>query len=190
MAVFLSIEDFNELFGNDAGYFNGYVSNESLNLDERYLASDLAPADMDKISAQMQDSMGHVMDMMTAAATLVYLVLMYLLTKTVLDRSARSISYMKVFGYRNREINKLYLHSITTVVIASLLASLPLVVLGISTLIRAALAGYGGNMEAYAPADRLALIAAIGVATYAVVAFLHTRRIKRVPLALALKAQE
>ena len=40
------------------------------------------------------------------------------------------------------------------------------------------------------PIDRLAIEVALGIACYAVVAFLHSRRIKKVPLALALKIQE
>lgn len=189
-AVYMSLDDFNELFGNDAGHFNGYASDEALDLDERYLASDLTPADMDKIGAQMRDSMGDMVGMLVAAAVLVYLVLMYLLTKTVIDRSARAISYMKVFGYRDGEINKLYLHSITVTVIASLLVSLPLVIGGITALLKVVFMKYNGSIEVFTPADRLVVVVLIGVAVYAVVAFLHTRRIKRVPLALALKVQE
>ena len=30
MNIYMSIDDFNELFGNDAAYFNGYVSDEKL----------------------------------------------------------------------------------------------------------------------------------------------------------------
>ena len=36
MNVYMSIEEFNKMFGNDAAYFNGYVSNEALNLDDVY----------------------------------------------------------------------------------------------------------------------------------------------------------
>lgn len=39
----MSIDDFNELFDNDAAYFNGYVSNEKLDLDARYFAGDTTP---------------------------------------------------------------------------------------------------------------------------------------------------
>ncbi len=190
MAVYLSLDDFNDLFGNDADYFNGYVSDEALDFDTRYLASDLTPADMDKIGAQMQDSMGDIVGLLVIVSALIYLILMYLLTKTVIDHSARAISYMKVFGYRDREINRLYLRSITATVMVSLVACLPLIIGGLALLFKVVFMSYSGNIEIYAPLDRLALEVFVGMAAYAVIAFLHTRRIKRVPLALALKVQE
>lgn len=38
----------------------------------------------------------------------VYLMLVYLLAKTVIDRSSRYISYMESFGFLDNEILKLY----------------------------------------------------------------------------------
>ena len=43
MNAYMSIDDFNELFGNDPSYFNGYVSDEELDLDSRYFAGDTTP---------------------------------------------------------------------------------------------------------------------------------------------------
>lgn len=190
MSLYLSIDAFNRAFGNDADFFNGYASDETLQLDARYLAGETTPADMDKAADQMNDSMDNMTSMMTGLAVAVFLVFMYLLTKTVIDRSARAISYMKVFGYRDREINTLYLRSITLTVCVSLVACLPLLIMGLSALFRIMLYDITGNIEVYTPIDCLAIDVAVGLATYAVVAFLHTRRIKRVPLALALKVQE
>ncbi len=190
MAVYLPLNDFNRLFENDADYFNGYASNTALDLDELYLASDLTPESMDKIAVQMTNSMGNITDMLLGLAVSIFLVFMYLLTKTVIDRSSRAISYMKVFGYADREINRLYIRSITWTVVCSLLLSLPLIIVTLTAVFKAMLMEYGGNIVIYTPAEDLAICVAVGLATYAVVAFLHTRRIKRVPLALALKVQE
>ena len=43
MNAYMSIDDFNELFGNDPSYFNGYVSDEELDLDSRYFAATPRP---------------------------------------------------------------------------------------------------------------------------------------------------
>ncbi len=190
MALYLPINDFNLLFDNDDDYFNGYASNIELNLDELYLSSDLTPESMDKIAIQMTNSMGNMTSMLLGLAVSIFLVFMYLLTKTVIDRSSRAISYMKVFGYADHEIDRLYIRSITWTVVGSLLISLPLIVAMLTAVFKAMLMEYGGNIVIYTPTDKLVLCVAVGIATYAVIAFLHTRRIKRVPLALALKVQE
>ncbi len=190
MAVYMSLDDFNRFFGNDAGYFNGYASDQALDLDARYLASDLTPESMDAIGEQFVGMMDDMIGMLVGLSVFIFLVFMYLLTKAVIDRSARAISYMKVFGYRDSEISRLYVRSITLTVVVSLVVCQPLIIGGLTLLFRAMLLAYNGNIEIYVPMMAIAQVIAIGFATYLAVALLHIRRIKRVPLALALKVQE
>ena len=190
MNVYLGIDAFNEKFDHPADYFNGYASDESLNIDSLYLVNDLTPSDMDKIVAQMEDSMGGMGNLLKTVAVLIALILMYLLTKTVIDHSARSISYMKVFGYRDDEINRLYINSITATVIVSVIASIPLIIWVLSMVVKVAFAEYSGNFVIAIDPVYLAQYIVLSLVAYAVVASLHVRRIKRVPLALALKVQE
>ena len=190
MAVYMSLDDFNRFFGNDAGYFNGYASDQALDLDARYLTSDLTPESMDAIGEQFVGMMDDMIGMLVGLSVFIFLVFMYLLTKSVIDRSARAISYMKVFGYRDSEISRLYVRSITLTVAVSLAVCQPLIIGGLTLLFRAMLLAYNGNIEIYVPMAAIAEVIAIGFATYLAVALLHIRRIKRVPLALALKVQE
>ena len=190
MAVYMSLDDFNRFFGNDAGYFNGYASDQALDLDARYLTNDLTPESMDAIGEQFVGMMDDMIGMLVGLSVFISLVFMYLLTKSVIDRSARAISYMKVFGYRDSEISRLYVRSITLTVTVSLVVCQPLIIGGLTLLFRAMLLAYNGNIEIYVPMAAIAEVIAIGFATYLAVALLHIRRIKRVPLALALKVQE
>ena len=190
MNIYMSIEDFNELFGNDAAYFNGYVSDEKLDLDARYFAGDTTPDDMRAVGDQFIGMMSKMIGMMIGLAVFIFLLFMYLLTKAVIDHSARSISYMKVFGYRDGEISHLYIRSITLCVAASLVLSLPLIIGSLTAIFRSMLLAYSGNIEIYVPAWSMAVCVGIGFATYLIVALLHMRSIKRVSLAEALKVQE
>lgn len=190
MNIYMSIEDFNELFGNDAAYFNGYVSDEKLDLDARYFAGDTTPDDMRAVGDQFIGMMSKMIGMMVGLAVFIFLLFMYLLTKAVIDHSARSISYMKVFGYRDGEISHLYIRSITLCVAASLVLSLPVIIGSLTAIFRSMLLSYNGNIEIYVPAWSMAVCVGIGFATYLIVALLHMRSIKRVSLAEALKVQE
>lgn len=190
MSIYMSLADFNDMFGNDANYFNGYVSDESLALDSRYVASDLTPSDMDAIGGQFTGMMDDMIGMLVGMSVFIFLVFMYLLTKSVIDHSARSISYMKVFGYRDREVSKLYVRSITWCVVASLIVCQPLIIVSLTAIFKAMLLAYSGNIEIYVPLTCILEVIATGFATYLVVALLHVRHIKKVPLALALKNAE
>lgn len=190
MNIYMSIDDFNELFDNDAAYFNGYVSDEKLDLDARYFAGDTTPDDMRAVGDQFIGMMSKMIGMMIGLAVFIFLLFMYLLTKGVIDHSARSISYMKVFGYRDGEISHLYIRSITLCVAASLVLSLPVIIGSLTAIFRSMLLSYNGNIEIYVPAWSMAVCVGIGFATYLIVALLHMRSIKRVSLAEALKVQE
>ncbi|MBQ9043999.1 MAG: ABC transporter permease [Eggerthellaceae bacterium] len=190
MSVYMTIDDFNRLLDNDDDYFSGYASDMPLALNGRYVATEITPDQMRAVAVQMQDSMGTMAQSLLYAVVPLFLILIYLLTKTVIDRSARSISYMKVFGYHDREISKLYIRSITLTVLVSLVVCLPIIVGVIDVLVQLMMSRYSGNLEIWIAPQTYVIEVLIGAATYAVVALLHMRRIRRVPLALAMKVQE
>ncbi|WP_077598310.1 ABC transporter permease [Olsenella urininfantis] len=190
MNVYMSRENWCQIFGKDASYFNGYASDVPLALNERYLASEMTPQQMDMIAVQLESSMSDVMGMLLWLAIPISIILIYLLTKTVIDRSARYISYMKVFGYRDGEIQALYLRSITVTVLVSLIASVPLVIAAVGQLMVYVMSDYAGNMPFVYPSETLLEVMGIVAATYFLVACVHVWRIRRVSLAEALKVQE
>lgn len=190
MNVYMSINDFNTMFSNNKSYFNGYVSNEALTLDACYYANDTTPDDMRAVGNQFVDMMDSMIGMMVGLAVFIFLLFMYLLTKAVIDRSARSISYMKVFGYRDKEVSRLYIRSVTLCVVASLALCQPLIIGSLTAIFRSMLLAYNGNIEIYVPWWCMAVCIGIGFATYLLVALMHTRSIRRVSLSEALKVQE
>lgn len=188
--VYMSIDTFNQMFGNDEGYFNGYFSNEALDLNRRYLVSDYTPADADKIADQLEDSYGDIMNVITWLSIPIFIIVIYLLTKTLIDRSARSIAYMKVFGYKNSEIDMLYLRSITVGVVISLFVSVPILRELIGVVYTLMLAAQNGNYVYTLTLQIVVIDLVVALTTYLVVALLHMRHIKKVPLSLALKVVE
>ncbi len=190
MSIYMTLDDFNELFGNDADYFSGYASDMPLAINGRYVATEITPEQMLAVAVQLQDSIGAMAGSLLYAVIPLFLILIYLLTKTVIDRSARAISYMKVFGYHDREVSKLYIRSITCTVLVSLVACLPILVGVLGLLVEILMSQYAGNIELWIAPVTYVQEVLVGALTYAVVAVLHMRRIRRVPLALAMKVQE
>ncbi len=190
MNVYMSLADFNTFFDNDTNYFNAYASDEVLKLDSRYFASEVTPDDMQAVGDQFVGMMSDLIGMMVGLAVFIFLLFIYLLTKAVLDHSARSMSYMKVFGYRDREISKLYLRSITICTVVSLVVLQPLIIAALTAIFKSMLASYSGNLEIFVPMECIVETILAGFASYLVVALLHMRSIKKVSLAEALKVQE
>jgi putative ABC transport system permease protein len=54
------------------------------------------------------------------------MLLMYLLSKQIIEKNAQSISMVKILGFTNGEIGRLYIVATSVVVIFSLLVAVPL----------------------------------------------------------------
>ncbi|WP_283169732.1 ABC transporter permease [Curtanaerobium respiraculi] len=180
----------NTLVKNDADAFNGWASDAELHFDAKDVASVLTPAEMKKIADQLEVSMGDVAKMMIVAAILIFVVVIYLLSKTIMERSSRAASQLKVFGYRDSELSLLYVRSLTIAVVISLAVSVPVIWVLLDIVFQYALMSYDITFGLAVPFRVFVEYWALGLASYAVVALLNRIHLRRVPLALALKAQE
>ena len=65
------------------------------------------------------------MGLINGFAIAIFLVLIYLLSKIIIEKNAQSISMVKILGYSNGEISRLYILSTSLVVVLCLLLSFP-----------------------------------------------------------------
>ena len=94
---------------------------------------------------------------------------------------------VKILGYENKEINRLYLTATTWVVVISTLASLYLSRVVIDAIYRAMLADFSGWLTFYMPSTIYIKMFVMTMITYFVVSITQMRRIKKVPMDEALK---
>lgn len=116
--------------------------------------------------------------------------LIYLLTKLILERNTTSISMVKILGYENREIAALYLLSTTWVVILSLLASFWIVRQVIGKIYAIMMMDFSGWLTMYIEPKVYLEMFVTGLLTYLAVAFLQFWRIQKIPMDEALKNVE
>ena len=192
ICVFMPQEQLNDTFdlGND--YFSGYFSNSKIkDIDEKYIGSVLDLEALTKISRQLDVSMGNMMGMVNAFAIGIYMVVIYLLSKIIIEKNAQAISMTKILGYTNGEISRLYIWPTTIVVIICLLLSLPIEKAVMNVLFREMmLTSISGWIALWIDPKIYVEMFLIGIGTYAVVAMLEYRRIKHVPMDEALKNVE
>ncbi len=192
LCVFMPRSELNTVFdlGND--YYSGYFSNAELtDIKSRYIGSVVDLDALTKISRQLDVSMGSMMNLINGFAIMIYMVLIYLLSKIIIEKNAQSISMVKILGYTNGEISRLYILSTSAVVVICLLLSLPIETVLMEILFREMmLASFSGWITLWIDPMIYAEMFAAGVITYAVVALLEFRRIKRVPMDEALKNVE
>lgn len=122
---------------------------------------------------------------------MIYMVLIYLLSKIIIEKNAQSISMVKILGYTNGEISKLYIMSTSLVVVFCLLLSLPLETVIMKVLFREMmLSSISGWITLWIDPMIYVQMFAAGIITYGIVALLEFRRVKKVPMDEALKNVE
>lgn len=107
--VFMTIDDARELFGAGSDEYNVVFSDKDLEVDPARLYATTTKADIESAAGIFADQMRSMVIMIVIISTLIFVVVMYLMMKVMIDRSAFSISLIKVFGFKTKEIRKLYL---------------------------------------------------------------------------------
>lgn len=118
IAVFMPIEHFRSTFDLDEDEFSGYLSNSEItDIKEDAIATVITEREITKMCDQLDHSMGSYMEYFQVLCILLSAVMIYLLTKIIIERNENAISMTKILGYENREIARLYLLSTTIVLV-------------------------------------------------------------------------
>lgn len=191
IAVFMEQDLFNQTFDYDSDYFNAYFSDQKIkDIDDALISTEITVDDLTKTSRQLIRSMGSMMNLFLVFGALMFVLILYLLSKIIIEKNAQSISMVKILGYNNREINRIYLHSTTIVVILCILITIPISSLVMKEVMEVVFFEYSGWITYYMPAVTYVEVAASGVICYAIVAFLLNRKVKKIPMSDALKNVE
>ena len=191
ITVFMNRGDYLTQFNEKSDYFNGYFSNSKLDdLSDDDVATVITEKDLTKVVTQMQVSMTEFVKVFKALGVVIFLLVMFILTKQIIEKNSKSVSMTKILGFSDIEIGKLYIIITSLVVLASLLISVPL----ISLALRWAFKSYiYTQMTGYIPYivsnSCYVTMVALGIVSYAVVACLMLLKIKKTPLGEALKNQ-
>ena len=192
LCIFMPQEELNQTFDLGDDYFSGYFSNSEItDIDSSYIGSVIDLDALTKISRQLNVSMGSMMGMVNLFAVAIYMILIYLLSKIIIEKNAQSISMTKILGYTNGEISRLYILSTSIVVVLCLLISLPIETTIMEVLFREMmLQSISGWIALWIDPMIYVQMFVIGLVTYAVVALLEYKKIRKVPMGEALKNAE
>ena len=192
LCVFMPQKQLNTTFNLGSDYYSGYFSDSEItDIDEKYIGSVIDLDTLTKISRQLTVSMGSMMNLINGFAIAIFMVLIYLLSKIIIEKNAQSISMAKILGYTNGEISRLYIWSTSVVVVLWLLLSFPIEKAVMEILFREMmLASVSGWIALWIDPKIYLEMFVIGMGTYAAVSLLEYRRICKIPMDEALKNVE
>lgn len=192
VSLYMSRSALNQLFDYDRDFFCGYLSDSEIkDINAKYIGTVIDYDALTKVSRQLDTSMGGMADMVVVFAVIMFMILIYLLSKIVIEKNAQSISMTKILGYTNGEISRLYIMSTSIVVIILILLSIPVLWYAIKgifmVILRSMMTGWLPINPSYRKFTEMILL---GICSYAIVALLEYRKISHVPMDEALKNVE
>jgi len=191
LAVFMPIKDFNKAFDLDEDYFTGYFSEKAIeDIDSGFIAAEITIDDLTKTSRQLKRSMGNLVNIFLFLGVAVIILVVYMLSKVMIEKNTQSISVTKILGYNSGEISGIYLRTTTIVTLLSMVLCIPLVSAALDKLWRAMMMEYAGWLAPVIPASAYVKTVALSVATYCITAMILRRKINKVPMDEALKNTE
>jgi putative ABC transport system permease protein len=122
--VFMPLDEFNRMTGQPLGSYRTVLSSHEIDFDKSLLAGVMDARDPDTYE-DLAAPTTLIVTSVTALAILITVVIIYLVTSLMIDESRSTISLMKVFGYRGKEVTKLILNSSTSAVFIGFWLGLP-----------------------------------------------------------------
>ena len=124
--VFMPYEKALQLFGEPDDYYNVVFADHDLAIDAGRLYSTTTKADVKKAAGIFTDMMMSMIILLGAVSVIIFIVVLYLMMKVMIDRSSFHISLMKIFGYKDKEVKRMYLDGNFYIVLIGGLVSIPL----------------------------------------------------------------
>ena len=191
VAVFMENEQFNRIFDKDEGDFSGYMSNKMIkDIDSEYIVKEITTQDMMKVADQLDKSMGSYMLYFQYVCFIVAAIILYLLTKIIIEKNERSISMTKILGYENGEIASLYLIPTAIVVFFSEFLAIYIGYALMQFFWKLIMMKMSGWFAFIMPVSGFVKEFLLVFAAYLVITVLDFIRIRKIPKVLALKNME
>jgi len=186
LIVFMSKELFMNTF--DSGYLASYFSDNKLNVSDDYIYKTITLDDLIVVSTQLSDSMGKVFVLFTAISIILFVLLIFLLAKIVIEKNQSQISMLKIIGYDTFNINKIYnvstgIITIISVIISTFIAQF-FIKLAWDLVLRYKMKGW---LDFYIAPYLYPVIFGIGILSFLIVYLIESRKISKINLSLALK---
>ena len=123
--VFMNLSNMQKLFGQDTDYYNTLLSDSTLDIENGRTLSVTSVEDMIRDADVFMNNMKSMIIMVVSISIIIFVIVINILLKLMIDKSTFSISLIKIFGYNEKEINKMYLGSNLYTVLVSMIMSIP-----------------------------------------------------------------
>lgn len=125
--IFMPIVQFNYMLGLPKESYIGLWSKAKLDIPENLLYSVTSIEESIKAFNASLQPLQATIGVIAFLSFIIGLIVIYVVTSLIIEESKGTISLMKVFGYRRKEVNSLILNSSTLVIVTGYIIGIPLI---------------------------------------------------------------
>lgn len=188
--IFMDIDVMRDMMGESSDYYNVLFSDKKLDIDPGRLYSTTSKEDIVKGASVFTSLMMPMIYVLSIASAAILLVVMYLMMKVMIDRSAYNISLIKVFGYKRKEVRKLYLDGNFYTIALGAMVCLPLSKVLMNKMFPYMIPNVSCGMNIGAPFIFYVVTYIVIIALYFVINTMLVRRLNKFTPAEVLKNRE
>ena len=185
--IFTKRELLNKIIEKDSGYFNAYQSNSKLHISNSNLITKINRDEMDKFMIHFLDSFGVVFKMLLYIGIGFYLIITFIISNIILDKSKLNISYLKIFGYNDGEIMSIYVNIVFVMLVVFQLIMIPLIDKLFKLIILVVMSKFDAYIIAEIPVHMYLLAILYSIIIFAVIQLLQKIKISKLDMVKELK---
>ena len=186
--IFMPLDQFNGMLALPKDSYLGIWSNEKLDIPEQqlYRVSTLEDsiAALDTLTQPLQKTFGVI----SFLSFIIGLIVIYVVTSLIIEENKETISLMKVFGYRKKEVNSLILNCSTIIVVIGFILGIPLILSSLRALYGSLTQSIDVTLPVSIQPGYILVGFAVVYLTYEVSKLMSRKKISRISMSEALKA--
>lgn len=188
--IFMDLNNMQNVFGESEDYYNTLLSTVAMDIAPGAVDSVITLEDMAKSASRFNEIMRGLITLLLTVSIIIFILVLYLLLKMMIDKATPSIALINVFGYNRREVKKLYLGNTLYTVILAAAVGIPISTWIVRMIWPYMISNVAAGFESVIPIKLYAVTVGIILLSYLFVQYMLARHIKQIRLVEILRNRE
>lgn len=185
--IFMKRKSLNKLIGKYEKFFNTYMADEKLKISKEIEVSKIDKKEITKFTKHFLGSFGVFFDVMTVIGVLFFFIITMLISNVIIDKSRTNISYIKTFGFKNKEITKIYINPIFIFLIIFQILMIPILNKIIQVFMLISMSKLDAYIKAQIPIKTYAISVLVSILLFILVQVIQKIKISKINMVEELK---
>ena len=185
--IFTKREILNKIIEKDSDYYNAYLSDKELKITKENLLTHIDRKEMSRFMRHFLDSFSAVFIMIQLVAVVFFFILILMVTELIIDKAKLNMTYLKVFGYKDKEVAKFYINTSFAMLIIFQIILIPILDKLVKYFYFIAMQKFDAYLEVTVPERVFVTSYLMTVVVFILCQWIERRKIKRIDMVKELK---